>query len=396
MISEMSETPRSLRIHIGVFGAANAGKSTLINAVTGQDTSLVSSVAGTTTDPVFKPMELLPLGPVVFIDTAGLDDNSELGALRVKKSMQQLDSCDAAVLVIASDKVCSEENAEYHRMLSARGIPVITVINRFANDAAESAPPYAMDAIWANLSQGETDGIKAALISALEGDAEPTLTAGLVKAGDVVLLVAPQNIQAPKGRLILPQVQTLRDLLDKGCIPVTVTDDMLEQALELVQKRPSLVITDSQIFGKVAAALPKETLLTSFSILTARAKGSISAFAQGAQAIGLLRDGDKVLILESCTHHPLDGDIARQKLPAALLAYTGKKLEFTVHSGRELPEDIRCYALAVHCGGCMLNRRAMLSRQRCFAEAGVPLTNFGIALAKLSGILERALKAAGE
>ncbi len=392
MISEINQTPKALRIHIGVFGDTNAGKSTFINAVTGQDIALTSPVAGTTTDPVYKPMELLPLGPVVFIDTAGLDDKSELGEVRIKKSMEQLEQCDAAVLVINSR--CTDISAQkrYADMISEKKIPFIAVINKVNGISPETDYSCVCpDNITADLSdRAQAAKIKEEIISLLKNrDEDPVLTGDLVKPGDIVLLTAPQDIQAPKGRLILPEVQVLRDLLDNGCMVFTVTAQNIKAALESLNTLPALVVTDSQIFDEVNRIIPHDIPLTSFSLLMAKIKGDIKKLVRSAKAIDELDDGDRVLILESCAHHALNDDIARVKIPALLKKYTGKKLVIDNVSGQNVCLDISQYKLAVHCGGCMVNRRAMLAKQKMFEEAGVPMTNFGVCIAYMNGMLDR-------
>lgn len=390
MVSEINQTPKALRLHIGVFGDTNAGKSTFINAVTGQNIALTSPVAGTTTDPVFKPMELLPLGPVVFIDTAGLDDKSELGRIRVEKSMEQLDMCDAAVLVVSSENACPPD--EYVNMIKQRKIPYIIVINRINGHNTDiDFKTYGADVIPADLNnKEEVARIKEALINLLKDRIEdPVLTANLVNPGDLVMLTAPQDIQAPKGRLILPEVQVLRDLLDNGCMVMTVTSENIKNALDSLKKPPALVVTDSQIFKKVNEIIPHDIPLTSFSLLMAKIKGDICDFVKGAEAIENLEDNDKVLILESCAHHALDDDIARVKIPDLLRRYTGKNLVIDNISGQNITSDISDYKLAIHCGGCMVNRKAMLKKQKMFEDAGVPMTNFGVCIAYMNGILSR-------
>lgn len=391
MVSELNQTPKALRLHIGVFGSPNAGKSTFINAVTGQEVALVSPVKGTTTDPVYKPMELLPLGPVVFIDTAGLDDQTELGALRTGKTLEQLPSCDGAVYIISTAEEFDEKKTlEHLQMLRAAKLPILLVVNRVGGQAGScDFSSWKLPFMEADLSQKDAvPAIRAQLVELLRDQVEDTsLTGGLVEEGGLVLLVAPQDIQAPKGRLILPQVQTIRDLLDHRCMVMTVTADHLGAAFSSLHSPPSLVITDSQLFRQVADSVPKGTRLTSFSMLMARSKGDISAFVEGAYAIDTLKDGDRVLILESCAHHEMDGDIARQKIPAMLRKYTGKEFMITNVSGPGLPADFASYQLAIHCGGCMINRRAMLEKQKNFADSGVPLTNFGVAIAYMNGIL---------
>ncbi len=390
MISEINQTPKALRVHIGIFGDTNAGKSTFINAVTGQNIALTSPVAGTTTDPVFKPMELLPIGPVVFIDTAGLDDKSELGGVRVEKSLKQLDICDAAVIIINTKNYNENNTKEYINLISCKKIPFMVVVNHQNGEKSDLGFEN-IKTIHVDLHNKEdADIIKKNLISLLDkSESEPLLTSDLVNAGDTVLLVMPQDIQAPKGRLILPQVQTIRDLLDNKCIVISVTADNLKEVLSNLKNPPELVITDSQIFKKVDEIIPDNMRLTSFSVLMAKIKGNVNEFINAARVIDTLKDGDKVLILESCTHHALDDDIARVKIPKLLKKYTGQNIVIDNYSGQEINIDLSEYKLAIHCGGCMINRKAMLAKQKLFAENNLPLTNFGICIAYMNGILER-------
>lgn len=392
MVSEINNTPKALRLHIGVFGSTNAGKSTLINAITGQEISLTSPVAGTTTDPVFKPMELLPLGPVVFIDTAGLDDESELGELRVKKSYAQLEACDAVIYVISSLEENIEKVKNHIQKIKEKNVPLIVVINKIEGiEPLFDYKDFSENVLCADISnKSSVDEIKKILISTLENKLEePPLTADLVKKGDIVLLIAPQDIQAPKGRLILPEVQVLRDLLDNECIVMSVTSQNIKTALESLAVKPSLAITDSQLYKMVSETLPGDIRLTSFSMLMAKNKADIVRLVNGARAIDKLCDGDKVMILESCSHHPMEGDIARQQIPNLLIKYTGKNIEIINVSGQQLPENINEFKLAVHCGGCMVNRKSMLAKQSKFEDMGIPMTNFGVAIAYMNGILDR-------
>ncbi|MBP0964265.1 MAG: [FeFe] hydrogenase H-cluster maturation GTPase HydF [Oscillospiraceae bacterium] len=376
----MNSTPRGIRVNIGVFGNVNAGKSTFVNAVTGRSTAITSPVAGTTTDPVYKTMELLPIGPVVFIDTAGLNDETVLGEKRKEKTIEVMKSCDMAVFVLSEgDKIPDE---------CPKNIPVLIVENLRNNEPySENIPKIRLNL----LSENAGDILRNAVIKAYgtPADLSPELTGNLVKSGDIALLVAPQDIQAPKGRLILPEVQTIRDLLDNKCIVMMTSADKLEAALNGLSRLPDLVVTDSQVFPQVNAVLPKAVPLTSFSLLMAKIKGDLPKLIKGAETISRLENGDKVLIVESCTHHPMEGDIAREKLPKLLRKFTGKELVIDVISGCPDPRTLSGYRLAVHCGGCMLNRRAMLSRQADFENSGVPLTNFGAAIAYMNGMLDR-------
>ncbi len=390
MVSEINQTPKALRLHIGVFGRTNAGKSTLINSVSGQKTALTSPVAGTTTDPVFKPMEIIPLGPVVFIDTAGLNDVSELGEIRIKKSLEQLSTCDCAIVVIPTNVSDFSEEEKYIEQIKAHNIPYFIVENKIEGESIDTAKFKDVKTVLVDLENDDITPIKEALIEILGSKIEdPALTGNLVKAGDLVILTAPQDIQAPKGRLILPEVQVLRDLLDNGCMVMTVTSENIKKAFESISVKPALVVTDSQIFKLVNETIPKEIPLTSFSLLMAKIKADMGKLVEGAKAIETLKDGDKVVILESCSHHPLEGDIARIKLPNWLKQYTGKNIEIEVISGQIVPEELTGYKLAIHCGGCMVNRRAMLTKQARFENAGVPMTNFGVAIAYMNGILDR-------
>ncbi len=392
MISDFNQTPKGIRIHIGVFGDTNAGKSTFINAITGHETALTSPIAGTTTDPVFKPMELLPLGPVVFIDTAGLDDKSELGNIRIKKTMEQLALCDAAVLVINSccDNIMRQQ--KYITEISAKKIPLLIVINEI--DGLKSNlyfDKHKTKVVSANIeSKSGIDKVKQALIEIIPtAESEPSLTGNLVNEGDFVLLVAPQNVQAPKGRLILPEVQVTRDLLDNNCVVITAALDNITSVMEKFKCKPALVVTDSQIFKEVNAIIPENIPLTSFSVLMAKVKGDILGFIRGAEKIDELCDGDKVLIMESCSHHAMKDDIARVKIPSLLRKYTGKNIEVQIVSGQQFNLNFSEYKLAIHCGGCMINRKAMLEKQRILKSKGVPVTNFGIAIAYMNKILGR-------
>lgn len=389
MDSQLNETPRANRVHIAFFGKTNAGKSSAINAITGQDIALVSSVAGTTTDPVYKAMELLPVGPVVFIDTAGLADRTKLGFARLKKTREVADKADVAVIVIRAGDHGLAAEREYMELFEKKGTPYVVAYNLFPGEGADAAAELG-NAVVMNAKTGEgIELLKQAIIGRVEDFEQPSIVGELAHAGDVVMLVMPQDIQAPKGRLILPQVQVMRDLLDKGCRVVSVkTEDMVTMLREL-KHAPRLVITDSQVFGYVNEHLDKTVPLTSFSMLMARDKGDIEEFVKGARAIADLKPGDRVLIAESCTHHAQKGDIAREKLPRWLSEYAGGKLVFKNAAGPGFPDDIKEYRLIVHCGGCMVNRKNMLSKIDCAREAEVPITNFGVAIAFLKGMLSR-------
>lgn len=391
----LNETPRANRLHIAVFGRRNSGKSTLINALTGHETSVTSPVAGTTTDPVYKSMEISGIGPCVLIDTPGLDDEGELGALRVARTQDAMDKTDIAVIVCSTEDFALESQwAETLRKKKCSVIPVINKTDLYnpVNPLAEKIEKvFGMKPVCVSALKKEgIDLLLEALRRAIPPDWEnPDLTDGLAKKGDCVLLVMPQDIQAPKGRLILPQVQVIRSLLDKGCIVISVTADQLEEGLASLKKAPDLIITDSQVFPLVWAKKPPASRLTSFSILMARNKGDIHVFLEGANAIDQLTEHSKVLIAEACTHAPLSEDIGREKIPRLLRKKTGPGLQIDMVSGPDFPENLSQYDLIIHCGACMFNRRYVLSRLEKAAAAGVPITNYGVALAKLSGILKQ-------
>lgn len=392
-MSTLNDTPRADRLHIAFFGKTNAGKSSAINSMVGSDIALVSEIAGTTTDPVYKSMELLPIGPVVFIDTAGLDDESALGEARIGKTREVIDKTDVAVMVIrAGDEDLTVEK-RYMDEIRKKDVPCVTAYNVFDDGKGASAfgvigAPESVVVFNAKTGEG-IDKLKQAIIKNVPDDAADTIVGDMVQAGDLVILVMPQDIQAPKGRLILPQVQVMRDLLDHDCKVLSVKTEDLPAALELLKIPPALVITDSQVFKYVNDHLDSSVPLTSFSMLMAKYKGDIKELVAGARAIASLRPGDKVLMAESCTHHALKGDIAREKLPKWLEDYVGGALEFSTSSGPGFPADIGQYKLIVHCGGCMVNRRNMLSKIEKACAANVPITNFGVAIAFLNGILDR-------
>lgn len=400
----MNQTPASERVHIGFFGKRNAGKSSVMNKVTGQELAVVSDVKGTTTDPVYKAMELLPLGPVVMMDTPGIDDEGELGGLRVKKSYQVLNKTDAAVLVIDGKAGMSREDQALLERIHKKNIPSILVLNKRDLLTEEevcqtlSGLPEGYqegkDYLWVSAQEGtgvrELKERLAVLASTEEN--RKKIVGDLLSPGDFVVLVVPIDKAAPKGRLILPQQQTIRDILDADAVSVVVKEDWLKETLESLGKKPRLVITDSQVFGRVSKDTPKELLLTSFSILFARYKGNLETVVEGARTLEKLKDGDKVLISEGCTHHRQCGDIGTVKLPAWIRKYTGKNLEFSFTSGTEFPDELGEYSLIVHCGGCMLNEREMKYRLSCAEDQGVPMTNYGIIIAYMNGILERSLE----
>jgi [FeFe] hydrogenase H-cluster maturation GTPase HydF len=394
----MQPTPKGLRLHIGLFGRRNAGKSSLLNALVRQQVSIVSDLPGTTTDPVEKPMELLPLGPVLFIDTAGVDDAGALGALRVQKTRQVLDRTDLALIVVDAGQWTEFEAAMLDE-LRGRGVPVVIVCNKAdlglpppelsAQFAAAQAP---LVATVATSGRGIAE-LREALIAAAPEHClrTPPIAADLVPPGEMAVLVVPIDLEAPKGRLILPQVQTIRDLLDGDAYCLVVKERELRDALARLNRPPALVVTDSQAFLKVAADTPAEVKLTSFSILFARQKGDLSQFVEGAMAIERLRPGDRVLVAESCTHHPVADDIGRVKIPRWLQQYVGGQLQFETFQGHDFPADLERFQLVVHCGGCMWNRREMLTRLARCRRAGVPICNYGMTIAYTLGIFDRAL-----
>ncbi len=395
----MSSAPRGLRTHIGLFGRRNVGKSSVLNALTRQEVAIVSATPGTTTDPVEKPMELLPLGPVVFIDTAGIDDEGILGEQRVAKTRKALERTDLALLV-AEAAVWGPFEEELLAQIRARSIPVVVVLNKadvgpapagLAGRLAAAGVPAVETSIPSGNGVAE---LRQALLAAAPADAVEgrRIVGDLVSPGDVVVLVTPIDAEAPKGRLILPQVQTLRDLLDSGAISVVVREHELAAALARLGAAPRLVVTDSQAFRQVASVVPPGVPLTSFSILFARFQGDLAEMARGVRGVDRLKAGDRVLVAEACTHHPVGEDIGRVKIPAWLRAHTGVPLEFETVQGRDFPDDLSRYALVVHCGSCMGNRREMLSRLLRGRRAGVPVTNYGLTIACSLGILERALE----
>lgn len=389
-MSGLQETPAAQRLHIALYGRRNAGKSSLINALTGQQVALVSPVAGTTADPVKKAMELHPIGPVLFIDTAGYDDEGELGQLRVEATRDTLTRADVALLVIAGEP--SQEDLQWAQQLKEQNTPFLVVQTKGDLAAPAQLPPdLAERAVAVSAATGEgIEALRAALTALVPEDfGRQDLTRGLCSAGDVVLLVMPQDIQAPKGRLILPQVRTIRHLLDWKCTVVSTTADGLDGALAALSAPPKLIITDSQCFPLVAAKKPGESLLTSFSILMAADKGDIDAFAQGAKAIGALHEHSRVLIAEGCTHAPLEEDIGRVKIPNLLRKRVGQGLQVDVVAGNDFPHDLTGYDLVIHCGGCMFNRAYVLSRLAQAQGQGVPMTNYGVAIAYLTGILNQ-------
>ena len=396
------QAPRGVRLAIAIVGRRNAGKSSLINAVTGQDIAIVSDTPGTTTDPVAKPYELLPLGPVTFFDTAGLDDVGELGALRVKATRKVLTRADLCVLV-CGEAGLGEPELELLDELKELDLPVIVAANKSdlrtpRRSETEACGTRGLTHLAVSAATGAgVDELKRAIIDGVPAEyrQEPALVGDCVGQGDWVLCVVPIDLAAPKGRLILPQVQVLRDILDRDAVGVVVKEREIEEALANLRRPPALVITDSQVVLKVAGDVPDEVPLTTFSTLFARYKGDLAELTAGAEAIDSLQDGDRVLIAEACSHHPVADDIGRVKLPRWFAQYTGKELVFEVYSGHDFPEDLEGYSLAVHCGACMLNRAEMLRRIRECRRRGVPITNYGVAISKVQGLLPRVLRPFG-
>lgn len=390
----LNDTPSSERVHIGFFGRRNAGKSSVVNAVTGQELAVVSDTLGTTTDPVMKAMEILPMGPVVIIDTPGFDDEGALGEQRVKKTKQVLNRADCAVLVTDCTQPQGECEEQLISVFKEKNIPYIIARNKC--DLLEKLPAENIPDNEIYISAAEKTGINslrekiAALTSS--GDDTRRLAGDLVNEGDFAVLVVPIDSAAPKGRLILPQQQVIRDLLEASACPLVVKETELKTALSGLSKKPALVITDSQAFGKVNADTPSDIKLTSFSILMARYKGFLDTAVKGVKAIDTLKDGDTVLISEGCTHHRQCGDIGTVKLPNWLKKHTGKDLVIRTTSGRDFPEDLEGIALCIHCGGCMLGGREMMYRMKCAEDQNVPFTNYGTAIAHMHGILKRSLE----
>lgn len=410
----LNNTPSSERTHIGIFGKRNAGKSSIINALTGQNLAIVSDIRGTTTDPVPKTMELLPLGPVVIIDTPGLDDNSSLGDLRIQKAYQILNKTDIALLVVDGSVGMTEEDTQILNRIKSKKIPYLIVMNKAdlvpggaryetlplmagtnepgaaaAADMISTTSPEPV--IWVSSQDNTNIHELKERIAALvpDSDSGRHIVSDLIHPGEIIVLVVPIDKAAPKGRLILPQQQTIRDILDAGAVSVVVRDSELKDTLEKLNPRASLVITDSQAFEKVSSIVPPEIPLTSFSILFARYKGNLDTVVRGASALDKLSDGDRILICEGCTHHRQCEDIGTVKLPNWIREYTGENVEFDFKSGTEFPLDVDKYQLIIHCGGCTLNEREMKYRLKCAEDAGVPITNYGTAIAYMKGILNR-------
>ena len=386
----LNDTPSGERIHIGFFGRRNAGKSSVVNAVTGQELSVVSDVKGTTTDPVRKAMELLPMGPVVIIDTAGLDDEGELGELRVKKTKQELNRTDVAVLVVDSSVGMNDTDKEILTLFKEKSIPYIIAYNK--SDIAPHECTDANEIAVSALSGTNINELKERIAALSKTHGENRRIVGdMLSEGDIVVLVTPIDESAPKGRMILPQIQTLRDILDSDASVVFTKEKQLSLTLEKLGTKPRMVITDSQVFGMVSRIVPEDIPLTSFSILMARYKGFLETAVRGAEAISALRDGDTVLISEGCTHHRQCGDIGSVKLPALLRKTTGVNINIALSSGREFPEDLSPYSLVIHCGSCMLTEKEVDFRRKSAIGQGVPFTNYGIAIAHMNGILKRSI-----
>ncbi len=388
----LNGTTYSERIHIGFFGLRNAGKSSLVNAVTGQDLAVVSDVKGTTTDPVKKAMELLPLGPVLIIDTPGLDDEGELGALRIKKTQNILSQTDIAVLVVDAAKGLNWQDKELLQLFQKRNLPYILVWNKI--DLLQTPLSCQQNEVCVSSITGEGIHRLKEMLGALhkENALQKHIVADLLEPGDVVVLVIPIDESAPKGRLILPQQQTIRDILEAGCTVVSCRDTELPQTLNTLKAKPKLVITDSQAFGRVAKDVPSDILLTSFSILFARYKGELSILVQGAAKLSELKKEDCVLISESCTHHRQCGDIGTVKIPHWIGQFSKETPHYTFTSGNDFPNQLKQYSLVVHCGGCMLNEKEMKHRIQTALEQEVPIVNYGIAIAHMHGILKRSLE----
>ena len=386
----LNQTPASERIHIGFFGRRNAGKSSVMNAVTGQNLAVVSDVKGTTTDPVYKTMELLPLGPVMVIDTPGIDDEGELGKLRVTKSRQVLNKTDLAILVVDGTEGMKQEDLEMKELFEKKNIPYLIVFNKSDLDNEKERHD---NIIYVSALTGEgIQELKEKIGTMKKAEVERDLVEGLVQAGNLVILVTPIDKAAPKGRLILPQQMTIRALLDHGCMTMVVRDTELADALEKLGRKPNLVITDSQAFGKVSKIVPREIPLTSFSILMARYKGDLEQVIAGVSMLDHIEDGDKILISEGCTHHRQCNDIGTVKLPGWIKDYTKKEIEFCFTSGTEFPEDLAPYKMIVHCGACMLNEREMKYRQAWAKDQKIAMTNYGILIAHVHGILKRSVE----
>ena len=391
----LNSTPQSERLHIALFGRRNAGKSSLINALTGQQIALVSDMPGTTTDPVMKSMEILPLGPCVLIDTAGFDDTGTVGDLRVERTREVIKQTDIAIIV--TDASSLDDEMRWAGLLKQANVPYVTVLNKVdlmkevpSTLLADMAKRLGCDVIPISALNGTgLDQLRQTLAGLMPESDKQSLTGGLAQKGDTVLLVMPQDPQAPKGRLILPQVQTLRDLMDKGCIAVCCTTEDIDSSLAALREPPRLIITDSQVFDIVEKKKPADSLLTSFSVLMAAHKGDIRFFVRSAMAIDRMTEQSRVLIAEACTHAPLAEDIGREKIPRMLRQRIGQGLTVDIVAGKDFPEDVTSYDLVIHCGGCMFNRKFMLSRVEQCRRQGTPMTNYGITIAHIKGILDK-------
>ena len=387
----LNATPSGDRIHIGFFGRRNAGKSSIVNAVTGQDLAVVSDVKGTTTDPVSKAMELLPLGPVMIIDTPGFDDEGELGLLRVKKTRQVLNKTDIAVLVVDATEGQKDCDRQLIELFKAKEINYIVVYNKC--DLLETIPQDTDHDIYVSALKGEKIyELKERMASLKQTQTDRCIVRDKLNPGDFAVLVVPIDKAAPKGRLILPQQQTIRDILDAGAVSIVAKETELPATLAALGKKPAMVITDSQVFHTVSPMVPQDIKLTSFSILMARYKGLLEDAVRGVAAVDNLKDGDTVLIAEGCTHHRQCDDIGTVKIPNWLRKYTGKDIRIATCSGMEFPDDLSPYAMVIHCGGCMLNEREVRYRTKCAVDQGVPITNYGILIAHLNGILKRSVE----
>lgn len=394
-MSSLQDTPRSERLHIGLFGKRNSGKSALLNALTNQEVAVVSSVAGTTTDPVYKSMELHGIGPCVFIDTAGFDDEGKLGNLRIEQTLRAVERTDIALMICTDSNI--EQEIQWSNRLKDKKIPIIWILNK--SDILENAEAEMLAIeqktgqvpllVSARLKQG-IEPIRQSIQDKMPDESQQTSILGkLVKSGDIIMLVMPQDIQAPKGRLILPQVQTIRELLDRKCIVMSCTTDKLDETLRALANPPQLIITDSQVFKTVYEKKPEATKLTSFSVLFARYKGDIDYFIQGANTIEQLTESSKVLIAEACTHAPLKEDIGRVKIPRLLRTRIGSGLQIDIVSGTDFPQDLSGYDLIIHCGACMFNRKYVLNRVNSAKEQHIPMTNYGVTIAYLAGIMDK-------
>lgn len=391
----LNATPSANRVHIGFFGCRNAGKSSVVNAVTGQDLAVVSDVAGTTTDPVSKAMELLPLGPVVIVDTPGFDDVGMLGTKRVLRTKRILNRCDIAVLVVDGTQGMNDVDHQLVSLFKEKLLPYVVVLNK--RDLVEGALETASNALWVSALTGEGIHELKERIGALAPKEDPAhlLLGDLIAPNDLVVLVCPIDESAPKGRMILPQQMAIRDVLDAGAIAVVCREFELESTLERLGRAPALVVTDSQAFKVVAPIVPNDIPLTSFSILMARYKGFLRTAVEGVAAVENLKDGDVVLMAEGCTHHRQCNDIGTVKIPRWLRAHTGADLHIETCSGRDFPEDLSPYALVVHCGGCMITERDVQYRMRCAEDQRVPFTNYGTVIAQMTGSLERSVRPLG-